>query len=353
MIGWLKMRCRALFRKKRMEQELDEELRYHLESVIEQMIAGGMSPQEARSEALRGFGGVERMKEQCRDARGLRLINELRQDIRYGLRMLAKHPGFTAVVVITLALGIGVNTAIFTLFNLQMRPLPISHPETVGRLEFFVSFPDYLFFRDRTQTFSGLIASSSDNFLLGDPASAEPNELSGEFVSDNYFSVLGVSPIRGRTFTKEENSVPGRDPVVILSHRLWQGHFAGDPNIIGRQILLTGKSFIVIGVMGRGFIGLNQPLKSFGPDLWLPLMMRGEMGTIGYQSTLSNDADWFEKRSLYWLKVHGRLKPQIKFEEASAEVTLLQKQLAQAWQEKNPKNKVSVFPVGQNTEKNF
>src|SRR5262245_47278777 len=148
MTGWLKMRWRALFRKKRMEQELDEEMGYHLETVIEQKIAAGMNPQEARLEALRDFGGVERMKEQCRDARGLRLLNELKQDLRYGLRMLAKNPGFTAIVVFTLALGIGVNTALFTIFNIQTRPLPISNPERVFQVGYSAgtegrfSFPD-------------------------------------------------------------------------------------------------------------------------------------------------------------------------------------------------------------------
>jgi len=337
-----------------MEQELDEEMRYHLESVIEQKIAGGMSPQEARSEALCGFGGVERMKEQCRDARGVRLIGELRQDLRYGLRMLAKNPGFTAVVVITLALGIGINTAFFTLFNIELRPLAISNPETIARVEYRSTklFSDYIFFRDRTQTFSRLIASSWDKFLLGERAAAEPEEVSGEFVSDNFFSVLGVSPIRGRSFTKEENSVPGRDPVVILSYRLWQGHFAGDPNIIGRQILLTGKSFVVIGVMGRDFTGLDKPLKS-DADLWLPLMMKGEMGTIGYQSTSSTDEDLFGSRSFQWLEVHGRLKPGIKIKEAQAEMSFLQNQLAQARPKIDKKARVRVYPVDRKSEKGF
>src|SRR5262245_29897863 len=189
-------------------------------------------------------------------------MQTLLQDLRYGSRMLLKKPGFTLIAIITLGLGIGVNTAIFTLFDSQLRPLPVVDPDAIVRAELragnnqrqMFSFPDYVFFRGQTRMFSGLIASAGDRFLLrSDGASKEAEEIAGEFVSDNYLSTLGVNAPQGRTFTKDENSAPGRDPVAVLSHRLWVRSFAGDPQIIGKTVSLNSRQFTVIGVTPRDF----------------------------------------------------------------------------------------------------
>src|SRR5262245_4173158 len=252
------------------------------------------------------------------------------QDIRYAVRTLIKNPGFTLVVVFTLSLGIGVNTAIFTLFYSQLRPLPIADPHAVVKLEYLVaqkgenfSFSDYVFFRDHSQVFSGLVARSEDKFLLGSQtAAAELEEVDGEFVSDNYFSVLGVSPIHGRTFTAEENSAQGREHVVVLSHQLWQRRFGGDPNIVGQTLLLNSNPFVVIGVMGRS-VAFPEP----GSRLWLPLTMRSEMLTVYRAGTAAEERNWFGSRSFPWLGVYGRLKPGRTVEEAQAEMRVLMSQL--------------------------
>src|SRR5690349_6691477 len=204
-------------------------------------------------------------------------MQTLLQDLRYGARMLLKKPGFTIVAVLTLAFGIGVNTALFTGFNLFLRPKPIKDPDTVVRLEYQgtrredqFSFPDYTYFRDHARVFSEIIADFQEKFLLGEKTpGVEPEEIAGNFVTDNYLAVLGGGTQLGRFFTAEEDRVAGRDAVLVLSHRFWQRRFAADPANIGRTLLLNGKPFTVIGVTSPAFVGLRYEM----PDVWLPLMM--------------------------------------------------------------------------------
>jgi putative ABC transport system permease protein len=278
------------------------------------------------------------------------------QDLRYGARMLMKAPSYTLVAVITLALGIGVNTALFTLFNSQLRPLPIDAPDAVVRLEYrtannhpsLFSFPDYIFYRDQTRTFSGLVAHSGEKFLLGDrDGSAETEEIAGEFVSDNYFSVLGVRFVRGRTFTKDENSAPGRGAVVVLSYQSWQQRFAGDPNIIGRIIRLNSKPVTVIGITAREFAGLDSFLKSDAAEVWLPLTMRPEMLSVHYEGILPENRNWFGGRNFKWLDVSGRLKPERTPEEGQAEMAMLLDQAARTWPEIDHKSRITLFFASQ------
>src|SRR5215813_10825781 len=230
MLKKLRLRLRALFFKSRMENELEEEVKFHLEKELEQNLTRGMSPEEARLAAVRSFGGVERVKEESRDVRGFRLLEELWQDLRYAVRMLRKHPGFTAVVALTIALGVGVNTTFFTMFSLPFRPLPVEGPGAVVEIGLNGSLLDYEYYRDYSKVFSGLIATRPLSLPLerGD-ASEEPILTMGEFVSDNFFSILGARTILGRTFAPEENRAPGNDPVVVLSYPFWQKHFGADP----------------------------------------------------------------------------------------------------------------------------
>src|SRR5262249_50386547 len=187
------------------------------------------------------------------------------------------------------------------------------------------SFSDYAFFREHAQVFSGLIASSEEGFLLGGLTSAvEPEEVPGEFVSDNFFSVLGVGVALGRTFTAEENSAPGGEPVVVLSYHLCQRRFGADPNIVGQTLLLNNKPFVVIGVMGRDYDGISGERAL----LWLPMTMRGEMLSEGGTHFASPPArqEWVGNRSFRWLDVYGRLKPGRTLAEGQAARTLASRQ---------------------------
>src|SRR4051794_8443493 len=184
------------------------------------------------------------------------------QDVKYSVRMLLKRPGFTAVVIVTLALGIGVNAALFTAFNLFLRPKPVLNPESLVRLTFEgarredrFSFSDYAYVRDHSQSFATVIAAQEEeHFLLGENRpNVVPEEVLGNFVSDNYFTTLGGSTHLGRFFTSEENSVAGRDAVVVLTYKFWQRRFGSDPTVIGGNLLLNGKPFTVIGVTNRDF----------------------------------------------------------------------------------------------------
>lgn len=274
-----------------------------------------------------------------------RSMEDLLQDVKYGTRLLIKSPVFTAVAVLTIALGTGVNTALFTLFNLAYHPLPIKDADSVVRLDWgqwaeerWFTYPDYLYFRDHAQSFSGLIASGGSNrppMVLGGQAVSEgPQRVTGEFVSENFFSVLGANAVVGRTFTAEEN-IPGRHPNVVLSYPFWQRRFGGEPGIVGQTLQLNGTSFTVIGVTSRDFFGFGiSP-----PDLWLPLLMRAQV------RSLDTSGDWFNSRSLRWVMVSGRLRPDRTLDEAAAEMTVLSTQLAREHSDVDPKKKVRVTPA--------
>jgi macrolide transport system ATP-binding/permease protein len=264
-----------------------------------------------------------------------RMEEEMLQDLRYGLRMLLKNPGFTAVAAFCLALGIGANTAIFGFIHAAFfRPLPVAEPDrlvTLARVsEGPISYPDYTFLRDSNNVLSGLAARTFIVASFGDVTRSEV--VFGSLVSGNYFDVLGIKPVLGRAFLPEEDRAPGTHPVVIISHNLWQSRFNGDPNMVGRTIVLNNHHFTVIGIAPAGFDGLSAPVKS---NLWVPAMMhklamRG--GPVAPDDLLNDRQFPFE--------VIGRLKPGVSLAQAQTALELLNRQneLANAPPANQPRN---------------
>lgn len=255
----LKRRLRALFRRTQVERELDDELRFHLEKEIEQNVARGMSPDEARWTALRSFGGVERVKEESRDVRGVRFVEEFFQDVRYSLRVLLRKPGFTLTVIITLALGIGANTAIFSVVNaVLLRELPLKNPEEVmwvwstrtDREKAPFTIPDFLDYRDQNQSLDQIAAFC--NVGLNLTGNEKTERLQAMRVSANLFEFLGVEAGVGRLFIAEDDE-PARKQVAVLSHESWQKRFGGDPQVVGKELNLNGESYTVVGVLPSRF----------------------------------------------------------------------------------------------------
>lgn len=272
------------------------------------------------------------------------------RDLRYSFRSLLKRPGFTVVVVATLALGIGVNAAIFSVFNLLLRPLPVKEPESIVRLMLeegsrrsdLFSFPHYSYIRDHNQSFSDVLAVfEAESFLLGENRpNRDPEEIPGNFVSENYFAMLGGSTHLGRFFTAEENSVPGRDAVVVLSHGFWQRRFGSDPQLVGGSIKLNGKTFTVIGITHPEFVGLRREM----PDIWLPLAMRGVMAADRYDDIAPEKRDWYAGRDFPWLSIFARLKPGVSAPEARTEMNVLWGQL-DTQSTTGPKQTVAADPI--------
>ncbi|MFZ0640973.1 MAG: ABC transporter permease [Candidatus Acidiferrales bacterium] len=258
------LRLRSLFHRGAADGELDAELRFHLERQIVANVSAGMPPAEARRAALREFGGVEELKEECRDMRKTNYIHDLAQDLRYGLRMLRKSPGFTAVAVLTVALGIGANTAIFSLVNgIVLRPLPYAEPQRLVSVT--DSYPEGAFVAMRASLKTMEVAGYADWTELNLTGRGEPIRLYGASVSSELFSILGAKAAMGRIFQSGEDR-PGRDSVVILSYALWQSEFASDSNIIGRSVTLEGINRRIVGVMPSGF-----RFPSAKTQLWIPL----------------------------------------------------------------------------------
>jgi len=259
-------------------------------------------------------------------------MSSLLQDLRYGLRTLAKNPGLTTVVTLTLALGIGVNTALFTMFHLFDRPLPLKKPGAIVMIEFHekkddvshfgVSFPEYLHLRDHTTVFSELGASQSSIVTLaGQDAAEGPQQVPVEFVSDTFFSIFEANFALGRGFAPEEARTPFKDPVVVLSYGLWQRVFDGDARVVGKTVPINGLPFTVIGVTARDFVRYGSDRKA---SAWLPMTMRGRL----YPDTdKSTGMEWYEEMNQPWLTLHGRLKPGRSADEARAEIAVLLSQL--------------------------
>ena len=318
------LRFRSLFRRAQVEQELDEELRYHIERQIEEHIAKGMTPDEARYAALRAMGGVEQRKEECRDMRRVRLIEELIQDLRYGLRTLRKSPGFTSVAVLSLALGIGANTAIFSLVDaVLLKTLPVKSPEQLVAIESFgqrgernkiFSYPIFERIRDRSQVFTGVLAAEDDTNrveMVGPEPGGRPEEAEVQLVSGEYFQVLGVNAVAGRLLTVSDNQKPGAHPVAALSYGFWRRRFAGNVSVIGQNITLKGQPFTIIGVTPPGFFG-----ESVGraPDVWAPMMMMPQFG---------RGQSYLDQSNVRWLRIIARLQPGVREEQAQAALNAL------------------------------
>jgi putative ABC transport system permease protein len=362
---WNRIRSwwRAVAQRSRLENEMDAELRFHIEAFAEDLIRSGVPHQEALRRARIEFGGIERAKEECRDARGVNFISSLIQDLRFGLRMLRKNPGFTAVAFSTLALGIGVNTAVFTAFDaLALRPRPVKDPENLvavfrtapGDARGRFSYPDYIYFRDHSKSFSdlslfafGLALTSSDLPPAGPEARSRlagavgfqlPQLLQGSaqpviavFVSGNYFQVLGAVPLRGRLLVPEDDQL-GSSPVVLMSGNFWQRQFHSDPKVVGSVLHLNGVPFTVIGVTPVDYMGTLPNV----PSLWAPVAAKVHVGGL----TLQN----LEDRLMIAGMPAGRLKPGVSLSDAQAEVDVLAAQLRTAHPEDDKNTGVLLLP---------
>ena len=327
----VRMWLRALFRRDRIEREMSKEMQFHLERETEFNVRRGLPLDEARRAARVAFGGVEQMKEASRDARGTARVESIVRDLRYAIRSLRSRPAFTFTVVATLSLGIGANTAIFTLVDaLLLRPLPVSHPEQLvivsdpaqvntnadgAPVTDYVSFLLYKDVRARNTVFSDMYAtgwSGAIDVKIGAGADATSEQPHARFVTGNFFSVLGVPPYAGRTFTAAEDQTPGQDPVAVLTYDYWQRRFAGSRAAIGTVIRVNDVSLTIVGVTPPGFGGdiVGQPL-----DFWLPMMM---------DPAIQPKMDLLDDRAWSWVVMMGRLKPGVTLERARQQVSAVE-----------------------------
>jgi len=276
-------RCAALLSNRKLDADLDEELRTHIEFAVEENLKRGMSAQQARTEALRAFGGVTQTKEGYRMQRGFSFFETMAQDIRYALRQLRKSPAFTFVALLTLALGIGATTALFSVMDaVMLKPLPFPTAERLVRLESVIaatnrgssaSYLDFVDLRARNHVLDGMAAFHTDDFTLIGPH--DPEHLPGAVVSAQLFSLLGVTPTLGRSFRIEEDepgAANGNDP-VILSYGLWQREFNTDASVLGRVLQIGDRRYTVIGVMPQHF---QFPIQAEPIDLWTTIVQQAQ-----------------------------------------------------------------------------
>ena len=287
-----------------------------------------MTQEEAHRRARLDLGGVEQTKEKCREARQVTWIQDFAQDLRYGLRMLRKNPGFTAVAVLTLALGVAANTTIFSVVNaFLLRKPPVRDPDRVMVVSSIsperntyapdripVSALDYLDWQAQSRSFDGMAAADFEDFTLS--GGFAPQRVPGARVSSNFFQVLGVGPAKGQTFLPEENEW-GRDHSVLLSEELWKERFGGDPHVLGQLAKINGKSYTVIGVIPSTF-----HVWDFEAALWVPLVF-------------SPDDLKPSARSMRLLRVFARLKPGLDKRNATAEMQTIAERLTQAHKDTN------------------
>jgi predicted permease len=305
-----------LLRRNRFDRELEEEMRFHLEMKAQENREAGMSREDARHTALRGFGNPTLLQEVSREMWGLRWLEELFQDLQYGFRMLRRSPGFTATAVLSLALGIGANTAIFTVIDtVLLRMLPVKDPGELVQImsvspkdrrpNAAFSYPAFERLRDR-QLVRGMFASAG--LRLNVTADGQAELARGQLVSGSFFTVLGVQPVIGRTFTADDDRVPGGHPVAVISHGYWKRRFALDPAVVGKGIALNAKPFAIIGVTPPDFFGIQV---GDATDFWVPMMMQGEFDV----PALNNPGYW-------WLEVVARLDPAVPREQSQAGLNL-------------------------------
>ena len=299
---------KALWRRSEWERDLQDELRLHIEQRAAHLVRSGLSSQEAHRRARLELGSPETYREQCRRSFGLRWFDELRQDVRYTLRTLRKSPGFVAVAVLSLALGIGANTVVFSVVNtMLLRGLPVRSPDRV----YFVqgsnfpshSFPNYRDLRDRNTTFSGMFGYRVAQ--MGVETADGPRRLWGYLATGNYFDVLGVQPVVGRFFHAEDDLRRGASPYAVLSYTAWQSRFAADPAIAGKTVRINALPYTILGVAPPGFYGTEL---IYWPDVWIPMMMQ----------PVIEGHSWLDERATFDTWIAGRLRDGVTPQQATA-----------------------------------
>src|SRR5580700_7209174 len=324
MLKDLFFRLRSVFRRETVESEMEEELRFHSDRQVEKYLKTGMSRDEAQRRVRLDFGGLEQVKEECRDARGISLLETLAQDLRYGWRTLLKSPGFAAAALFTLALGIGANTAIFSVvYGVLLQPLPFREAarlvllhETTPRVgDVSVSYPNFQDWRAQSRTFSEMAAVTSVAFNM--TGTSQPENIGGLAVSPNFLSMAGVRPVIGRGFSPDEEKA-GTAPVLLLSYALWQSHFGGDRRMIGQTIRLDSRTVTIVGVLPRDF-------------RWIETC--DVMEPMGVWAT--NNDSVAERSDRGDLTVVGRLAAGVRMEQARAEMDGIAARLARAYPQAN------------------
>lgn len=312
---------RNLFAIHRTEADLDQEVRSHLELLTEENMRQGMPPADARRAAQIELGGIEQVKQEVREIRIGNWFHSMVSDFRYGLRLLRKSPGFAAVAILTLALGIGANTAIFSVvYAVLLKPLPYRQPDQLFNIFQAQpaegipidgwSYPNFEELRNQNHTFGEMAGTQHHQLTL--TGRGEPTVVNTSVVTPDLFSVFGEKPILGRPFFSEDNK-PGAPPVVILSENLWRGYFGADPGIIGTSVNLDERPFTIVGVMPSAF---RFPLLTESEQLWIPLVQDPLFGP------------WMPRRGGHWLRVTARLRPGVSRMQAQAELDAISARLA-------------------------
>jgi predicted permease len=305
--SWL----RAVALRSRMEGEMDAELRFHIDAFAEDLVRSGVPREEALRRARIEFGGVERTKEECRDARGVTLVESLVQDLRFGLRLLRKNPGFTLLAVLCLALGIGVNTSIFTVLDFTLlRPLAVIAPDEMTILSRAgnpqIAYADYLEYRNRNKAFAGMAASLPTESSL--EVNDETHLATAEAVSGNYSKTMGLSTALGRWFTDEN------EPVAVLSYAAWRRFFNGDSHVLGRRVRSETQWYTVIGIAPPKFTGIYTPIQT---EIWVPLRIWIQQHPDAQARLLDRADPW------PLVMVFGRLRAHVSSSEAAANLNAI------------------------------
>jgi putative ABC transport system permease protein len=340
----LPLRLRSIFHKNRAELDLSEELQFHLRNQIDEYVAQGMNPKEARHAALRSLGGIEQAKEECRDARKVNLIENFLQDVRFGLRMLRRSPGFSLLAILCLTLGIGANAAVFSwIEGILFRPYPaVAHQERLVAIGGTsrgeprgtpLSWPDFQDLQRSCTLCETLFVSkiTGTTLSIGDRA----ERTTGSIVSANYFDAIGVPPMLGRGFLPGEDQGQSAHPVVVISYQLWQGRFRGDPQIVGKTQRLNGVMHTIVGVAPEGFYGT---FVGWGMNFWVPTSMEDIFESGGYK---------LEDRGARWIEAYARLKPGVTFAQAQQEFAAISGLLEAEYPATNRGRAIRFWPLWQ------
>jgi len=345
-------RVSALLRSDRIDRELDDEIAAHVAEAAEDYVRRGFPPAEAQRAALRDFGGVTRAKELHRDVRSLRWLEDTWRDLRYGGRLLLRSPGFAVAAVSSLALGIGANTALFSVTDaLMFKMLPVSRPEHLVRVRTPLSFPAFRTVRDHNRTLAGMFAYSVFPASVRIRDDADVEQAVGQMVTEEFYSVLGVKAVRGRALSRDDVG-----PIAVISYAYWQRRFALDPAAIGQAITLNGVSVTIVGVTPPGFFGV---IPTMSPDITVPVALQPsvfpststELWAHGDEGSFLS----YDLTDAYGPAVMARLKPGVRLEQAEAELTVMYQQILSARngataadreRRQSPEQRIVLVPAG-------